>query len=93
MNVSIVEIRVPAKEDQGVKFEVPVVLEVDGRFETHKLMFEACSLGDHDAQMVVAPFDLEDLFRHDQRSLGQIMDLVGEAVQHGRLKLPLLVAA
>ena len=93
MKVSVLDIQVPGPEARPQEFQVPVVLELDGVRETHVFTVKAGLFGPSNVPMVIANPDLEVRFHQDQKSLHQIMHLVGQVLHHGPVMLPQRVAA
>lgn len=94
MNVSVIDIQVPAGSlDAGTPIEVGVRLRVDGEELDYCFVVKPFSVGADSHPLVQPDRRLYDQFRHHQVAIGQVCQLVGQAVESGSVHLPQRIAA
>lgn len=94
MNVRLLRIDAPATPpDSRTRFDVRLLLEIDGVQGWHVLQARAHALGDIDATLLEASEALDDTFQHEQITLHRLCKLVGDALRGREVRVPLQIAA
>ena len=94
MNVSVTDIQVPAGGlAAGVPMDVVVKLIVDGEEFEYSFVVKQFAVGAGSHPLVQPDRRLYDQFRNHQVAIGQVCQLVGQAVEAGSVHLPQRIAA
>jgi hypothetical protein len=94
MNIRLVQIDTGgARADEVERFEVRVLLEVDGAQEWHQVSVRPNALPEFDAGLIAASDALQERLRYEQYALHSICRLVGQELRGQPVRLPQQVAA
>lgn len=94
MNIRVLDIQLPPEAaDPRASFEATVVLEVGGERLNFRFTVEPLGMPGNDTRLVSGDKAFIDRFRHHAKAIQQVRRLVGQAVQHGPVHLPQLIAA
>jgi hypothetical protein len=94
MSIRVLHIDVPPEAaDPTASFEVLVLLEVDDARESFRFTVDPLRMPGSPVRLVSGDQAFIDRFRNRSNAIHQVRMLVGQAVQHGPVHLPQLIAA
>lgn len=94
MNIRVLSIELPAvASEPEARFDVRVELDLGG--ESHWFTFHVSPLGmpGSRSRVIEAGRDFRERFREQRKTDRHVRRLVGQAVRHGKVHLPQLIAA
>ena len=94
MNIHVLAIRLPPEaSDLGASFEAQVQLEIDSEQVWFSFSVVPLKMPGASIRIIEAESALIERFRHHQKAIHHVRRIVGQAVEHGQVHLPQLIAA
>ena len=94
MSIRVLDIQLPEEAaDPKASFDALVLLEVDGAQQWFRFSVEPLNMPGSDARIIGADPTFIERFRDHHSAIHHLRRLVGQAVQHGPVHLPQLIAA